>query len=237
MLKITKTCLVLFGLFLFAGLARAQQPVAIRGNIGGVFDAVQGAAAPANALVVGGVYNSTLPTISTGDTSQFQIDAAGQMLVDLNYVGGVALGATVNYGSTPSAVKALSANVFVTNAGSIGTPTPSTSSTYAFSIYHNTSAAAGSIKASAGNLYALSVGNGGTIACYLQLFNTAGTPTAGTSVIDSYMVQAGTSRDIPLATLARENFATGIGYAGATTDSGATTTGCTTTMDLTAVFF
>src|SRR5271167_3654193 len=101
------------------------------------------------------------------------------------------LGAMANYGTSPGAVLVPGVNAFVTNAASIGTPVPSTSATYAFTKYHNASSAAGSIKASAGNLYGLILGNSGTVDCWEQLFNTAGTPTAGTSVVDSVMVQAG----------------------------------------------
>lgn len=118
------------------------------------------------------------------------------------------------------------------------TPTlaPIATSGGALSVLHNSSAAAGSIKASAGNLYGLVLGNSGTVNCWLQLFNTAGTPTAGTSVIDSVMVQAGVTVHIPPGIFALENFATGIAYAGATTDSGATTTGCTTTFSVSAYY-
>jgi hypothetical protein len=150
--------------------------------------------------------------------------------------GGGTLGAMANYGTSPGAVLAPGVNAFVTNAASIGTPTPVTSSTYAFTMYHNASAAAGSIKASSGNLYGLVLGNDGTIPCYMQLFNTAGTPTPGTSVINSIMVQAGVTVTLPPGVLAEENFATGIGYAGATSDSGATTTGCTTSFNITAYY-
>lgn len=162
-------------------------------------------------------------------------NAAAWLTAVSTWAGGT-LGAMANYGTSPGAVLVPGVNAYVTNASSIGTPTPSTSATYAFTRYHNASAAAGSIKASAGNLYGLALGNNGTIPCYMQLFNTAGTPTAGTSVVDSYMVQAGVTIVIPPGVLALENFTTGIGYAGATADSGATTTGCTTTFNITAFY-
>lgn len=65
--------------------------IKVLGNSGAIVDAAQNAAAPANEFVVGGTYNSTLPSITSGDSSQFQIDAKGQSLVDLNYVGGAAI--------------------------------------------------------------------------------------------------------------------------------------------------
>jgi hypothetical protein len=165
-----------------------------------------------------------------------QASTAAAWLTTVSGWAGGTLGAMANYGTSPGAVLVPGVNAFVTNASSIGTPVPSASSTYAFTRYHNSSGAAGSIKASAGNLYGVVLGNDGTIPCYMQFFNTAGTPTAGTSVVDSFMVQAGLTVVIPPGVLALENFTTGIGYAGATADSGATTTGCTTTFNITALY-
>lgn len=121
-------------------------------------------------------------------------------------------------------------------SGAQANPIPQSTSTYALTMYHSSSAAAANIKASAGNLYGLVLGNSGTIPCWLQLFNNSGTPTAGTSVIDSYMVQAGVTIVVPAGVLPLENFATGIAAAGATADSGATTTGCTTTFSVSAYY-
>lgn len=102
--------------------------------------------------------------------------------------------------------------------------------------FHASTAAAANVKASAGNLYGLVLGNSGTIPCWLQVMNTAGTPTAGTSVVDSYMVQAGVTVIIPPGVFALTNYGTGIGVAGATADGGATTTGCTTTFSVTIYY-
>lgn len=113
---------------------------------------------------------------------------------------------------------------------------PGTGSGVAFSRYHSSSAAAANVKASAGNLYGLVLGNSGTVPCWVQIFNTAGTPTAGSSVVDSYFVQAGVTVVVPASTFALTNYGTGIAAAGATTDSGATTTGCTTTLSVTAYY-
>lgn len=109
---------------------------------------------------------------------------------------------------------------------------PITSSTGATTLKHSSSAAAANAKASAGNLYGYALGNSGTVACWLQLFNNASTPTAGSSVIDSIMVQAGVTVISPPGAIAPENFSTGIAFAGATSDSGSTTTGCTTTFSV-----
>lgn len=158
-----------------------------------------------------------------------QAGTAAAWLFNLTQIGGsaLALGQTTMSASVPVAIASNQSSVPVSFS-------PTTSSTGALSLYYNSSAVAGSIKASAGNLYVLDLSNAGTIECFLQLFNTAGTPTAGTSVIDSYGVQAGVSRTIAAGGFALENFATGIGYAGAIAASGSTTTGCTTTFAISA---
>lgn len=145
------------------------------------------------------------------------------------------LGAMANYGTSPGAVLVPGVNAFITNSPAV-TFAPSTSSTVALSQYHASSAAAANIKASAGNLYGFAAENSGVIPCWLQFFNNASTPTAGTSVVDSYMVQAGVSIILPPGVFAAANYSTGIAAAGATTDSGATTTGCTSTFSVSAYY-
>lgn len=61
---------------------KGNQRVAIRGNAGGTLDAVQGAAAPANELVVGGVFNSTPVVLTTGLASQLQLDTTGALFIN-----------------------------------------------------------------------------------------------------------------------------------------------------------
>lgn len=53
------------------------------GNAGAIMDAAQNAAAPANELVVGGVYNSAAPTLTSGNASQLQLDASGNLNVNI----------------------------------------------------------------------------------------------------------------------------------------------------------
>lgn len=154
-------------------------------------------------------------------TNRAAVSAAGAVKVDGSAVTQPVSGTvTANAGTGPFPI-----------AGS-----PQATSTYALTPYHSSSAAAANIKASAGNLYSLALGNSGNVPCWLQLFNNAGTPVAGTSVVDSIMVQAGVTVVIPAGDLAYENFSTGIAAAGATTDSGATTTGCTTTFSVSAYY-
>jgi hypothetical protein len=65
--------------------------VELLGHAGAAFDAAQNAAAPANGVVQSGVYNSSLPSITSGNASQIQLDSKGQQLFDLNYVAGAAI--------------------------------------------------------------------------------------------------------------------------------------------------
>jgi len=176
---------------------------------------------------------SGTPTVSVSGT--VTVSVSGTPTVNMTQVNYVNLGSPSNYGTSPVAVSVMGVNAFVTNTVSTSFA-PSSSSSVALTRYHASSAAAANIKASAGNLYGLVLGNSGTIPCWLQLFNTSGTPTAGTSVVDSILVQAGVTIVVPAGGLAYQNFATGIGAAGATTDSGATTTGCTATFSVSAYY-
>lgn len=57
--------------------------VRVTGNAGGVFDTTPGATAAANSVEVGGVYNSSPPTPSTGQQEPFQLDSNGNLKVDV----------------------------------------------------------------------------------------------------------------------------------------------------------
>jgi hypothetical protein len=56
-----------------------------------------------------------------------------------------------------------------------------------------TSGDANSVKASAGQVYAITAFNTNASARYLKFHNTAGTPTAGTGVTDTYMIPGNTT--------------------------------------------
>lgn len=75
----------------------------IVGNAGGIMDfAGQNATQPASALLIGGEFNTTPTTISNGNASPFQLDANGNLLVNVKAgsTGNAAAGAT---GSAPPA--------------------------------------------------------------------------------------------------------------------------------------
>ncbi len=199
-----------FAFLAIAALLLAQQPVQLQTYNGGGAVAL-GHGTAATALRV------ELPTDGTG-------------------IVGLATGANVVGAVTQSGTWTVQPGNTANTTAWLTTMAPSTASAQALSRFHNSSAAGVNVKASAGNLYGLVLGNSGTVPCWLQVMNTAGTPTAGTSVVDSYMVQAGVTITVPPGTFALTNYSTGIGVAGATTDGGATTTGCTTTFSVTVYY-
>jgi hypothetical protein len=56
--------------------------VGITGNAAVALDAAQNAAAPANELVVGGVYQTTIPSLTAANASQLQVDSTGSLYVN-----------------------------------------------------------------------------------------------------------------------------------------------------------
>jgi hypothetical protein len=67
--------------------AAGVQKVGIAGNAGGAFDAAgQNAPAPGNELIVGGQYNSSPTTITSGNVSPLQLDSSGNLFVNLKVV-------------------------------------------------------------------------------------------------------------------------------------------------------
>lgn len=105
---------------------------------------------------------------------------------------------TVQPGNTPNTTAWLVSNVPTTAGGSTD--------------YHLVTAAttnAANIKASAGQVYAVSVYNNAGYPIYVKLHNTAGTPSAGAGVVATIGVQAGQWRDVSWAQ--GMAFGTGIG--------------------------
>jgi hypothetical protein len=68
---------------------------------------------------------------------------------------------------------------------------------------------ANNVKASPGQVYGWSIFNNAVYPVYVKLYDTAGTPTAGTGVVQTIGVQAGTGRDFSLDSGIA--FGTGIG--------------------------
>ena len=83
-----------------AGDASGRAFADILGSAGGVMDAVgQNATAPANALQVGGQFNTSPTTITSGNFSPFQLDSGGNLKVNVA-VGGGTGGTSSTFGAT-----------------------------------------------------------------------------------------------------------------------------------------
>lgn len=66
-----------------------KMKTAIFGNTGAVMDAAgQNASSPANELLIAGQFNTSPTTISSGNVSPFQLDSAGNLLVNVKAGGG-----------------------------------------------------------------------------------------------------------------------------------------------------
>ncbi len=132
---------------------QATQPVSMATNTPDVTDR--------SARLLGTIANTTFATTNAGT---FAVQAASTLAAETTKVIG-----TVNL-SAGQTIAAVSAT----------TPAPSTTTAATLSSAANTNAT--SVKASAGNLYAVVASNIGAAAAFLKLFNLATAPTVGTSV-------------------------------------------------------
>jgi len=90
-----------------------------------------------------------------------------------------------------------------------------------------------SIDASPGNVYGWSLYNANTSVCYLQFYNTSGTPTCGTSVIWNFPIPASSTSTV-VPPYALYNHSTGIGFCAGTTATGSTA--CPTALSGTVLY-
>lgn len=114
------------------------------------------------------------------------------------------------------------------------TPAPTTSANNGCSMFFNGAPTVANVKASAGNVYGFNIFNPAAATTYLQFYNTAGTPTLGTSVIWSVGVAAGANVNVPVGPFALWNASTGIGIGASTT---ATSSGTPATAPVVTVFY
>ena len=115
----------------------------------------------------------------------------------------VALGQTTMSASIPVVLASNQASIPVTTG--IGTAG-------GYTVKHSVCAGStnvANVKASAGNVYAIELYDNVNYPVYLKLYNTAGTPTAGTSVIETFGTQAGQGRFWSF--VSGDSYATGIG--------------------------
>lgn len=158
------------------------------GNAGAILDfAGQNAAAPANALLIGGTFFTTPTTLTNGDASPLQLDNLGKLLVDCSTCSG---------SSTVSLIPATSGGVTLAHVVAAA----STNAT--------------SLKASAGQVYDACVNSNAAYPVYLKLYNKASSPTVGTDTpVRIVQAQAG----VPSCVKTEEGYAFGTGIAWALT--------------------
>lgn len=159
------------------------------GNAGAILDfAGQNAAAPANAWLIGGEFNTSPTTLTTGDASPLQLDSSGKLLVNCSGCSG-----STTVGLVPQTSGGLSIGHLVAAATNNAT----------------------SLKGSAGQLYGASVYNNTSYPVYLKFCNKATACTCGTNsgsdtILYTVAAQAGTQREIH--TEEGIAFSTGIAY-------------------------
>lgn len=95
------------------------------------------------------------------------------------------------------------------------TGAPSTASAAGVTPKTVTSLTVSNIKAGAGNVYGYAITNAAAAVCWLQFYNTAGSPVLGTSVIWSVPIGGSSTIVAPPGALAMANFSTGIGVGSA----------------------
>jgi hypothetical protein len=102
---------------------------------------------------------------------------------------------------------------------------PTTAAINAASVGLATGLTVANIKASAGSVYGMAIANKTAATLYIQFYNTAGTPTLGTSVTWWVPVLASQQIFIPVGDIALANHATGIGIGASTTPTSTGTPG------------
>jgi hypothetical protein len=182
----------------------------------------QGAAAASIAgapVRVGGTFTTTLPTYTTGQQTDLQVTARGEVLVALSN------------GATAVAVKAASTAAATTDpaltvALSPNSPAPATTSANQACANINVNAVGATVtavKASAGNLFGMSLVNNNAAVVFVSFWNVAvGSVTLGTTVPTCvFAIPASGVLNLPPSALALLNSATAISFAAVTAYNGA----------------
>lgn len=191
--------------------------VRMLGNVGGVLDAIgQNVAAPANWLATGCVFFTSPTTLTTGDGSYLNCDAAGNQLVKINAAlpaGTNLLGKVGVDQTTPGTTNAVEV---VPDTASAVALTPSAKATLTTAVV---------VKASAGNVYGFSVTNGAASVCWIEFMNASASPVLGTAAIFSVALPASGTVNMGPGDFALANFSTGISVGIATLVNGSTACG------------
>lgn len=201
--------------------------VNILGNAAATLDATVGAGtAPTNMVAVGGLYNSTEISPTTGQSAALQLDSKGRLRHVLMDAAGNTRGQNVN------ANNAALVAVDQTTLGSTNgvTPVPASNSGWSFSYQSALSNTATQIKGSAGTLGGwLWLYNPNTAVTFIQVFNKASASvTLGTTAPDFVIALPGIASASATGSAANWEsvhgiaMGTGITVAATTTASGST---------------
>lgn len=215
----SRTFKVVIVLLAAAVMVLAQQPVSISNTPAVTISGTPAVTVTSGTINLGTVGGIALDATLTGGTAKFEMyDGANVIgttthpVVTNMYDGSFILGTSthpVQVSLANTAANGTAVAVSFAAGNTIGL-VPLT--TGGLTIYHAVTAAStnvANIKASAGQIYMIDCYNNATYPLYVKFYNTSGTPTAGTSVVKSMGVQAGTGRT--LASTAGVAFSTGIG--------------------------
>lgn len=174
---------------------------------GTTWDRVKTAISTATSTITGvlnslplGKYNTTPPSLTDGQFIVMQLDSTGNLKVAEQFVPG--------YEDNSNLVAASQTK-------------PLAVSTYSYSVYKNYAAAAtANVKASPGNVYAVTCSNINGSTRYIQIHNTATTPSAAAVPALSFVVPANSQVRIGTEFFGPGgiNFSTGIAFAFSTTE-------------------
>jgi hypothetical protein len=161
--------------------------------------------AGSKSLAVGGVYNSSLPTLTSGQQAAVQLDSSGRQIVVLqNSTVSIASSQTVAVTqATASNLNATVTGTVTANAGTgpgtawSVTQTPATTGGVSTNVQLALTTSA-QVKASAGQLYGYRITNTNTGTAYVFWYNTTSAPTIGstTNLIDVIGIPGGASANI-----------------------------------------
>lgn len=162
-------------------------------------------------LTTFGAVTTNAPTYTTAKSDALSLDTSGLLRVSVKdtpsntnnlNVNLAASAATVTVTGTVSATQGTSPWV-------VSTQTATSGGTVDFHLVSAGSTNANNVKASAGQLYGWRIYNNAGYPVYVKFYNTAGTPTPGTGVVETVGVQAGTAAEFSIG--AGIAYSTGIG--------------------------
>lgn len=154
-----------------------------------------------NPVRIGGTFTTTLPTYTTGQQTDLQTTARGEVLAAISAAGNTAAvkpASTAPVATDLALVVGISPNLPVATSSFV-TSAATTNAT--------------SIKASAGTVYSITCSNTGAAAAFVKFYNLAAAPTVGTSVpVFTLSIPASGTVTVPVG-LVGIRFTTGIALA------------------------